>query len=69
MLANQNLSFEQNKIDVPKEVQFYIQNQDYFVVQPSQTIFVSKEIKDIVEKSGLFKEEDKTRFIQKIQRA
>jgi len=69
MLANQNLAFAQNKIDVPKAVPFYILTQDVFTVQPSQTIFVSKEIKDIVDKSGLFKEEDKTRFIQKIQRA
>jgi hypothetical protein len=68
MLANTNLSLEQNTINVPKEVQFYTQNQDIFTIQQPQPIFVSKEIKELVEKSGLFKEEDKVRFIQKIKR-
>ena len=60
-----NLYAEQNRIDVPKEAQFYIKNQDGAFQQSSPQIFISKEAKEIVEKSGLFKEEDKAKFIAK----
>lgn len=63
MMTNTNLSFEQNTINVPKEVQFYVQNQDGLFMQTQQPILVSKEVKEMVEKSGLFKEEDRSRFI------
>ncbi len=62
-MTNTNLSFEQNTINVPKEVQFYVQNQNGLFSQTQQPILVSKEVKEMVEKSGLFKEEDKSRFI------
>jgi hypothetical protein len=65
MLANINL-IEQNKIEVPKEVQFYIKNESSLYQKPSsQAIVVSKELKDLVQNSGLFKEEDKLKFILK----
>ena len=63
MLANINL-VEKNKIQVPKEVQFYIKNENGLFPQLNiQPMVVSKELKDIVEKSGLFREEDKAKFI------
>jgi hypothetical protein len=65
MLANINL-VEQNRIEIPKEVQFYIKNENGFCQQQnSRPIIVTKELKELVEKSGLFREEDKAKFVLK----
>lgn len=54
------------QITLPEEVKFYVgsdEQKQFFIQDDNTKIKITRSLKDIVENSDLFKEEDRKRFI------
>jgi hypothetical protein len=62
---NNQIDFSDNSLVLPEQVDFYIRDKESFQLVPNENekIVVSRKLRETVEKSNLFREEDKKQFI------